>query len=223
VDDQVRANSDQPLNMDRDAAKFVTQKLLIRRESRFMSSYFTTGVWGTDITPGTLWSAASSTPIANIETGRMAIQSVTGFAPNTLVVGPRVHAALKTNADIVERIKYTSSDSVQAEILARLFGVDRYLVANAVRTTGPEGGTQTTDFIAGRHALLCYSAPSPSLMMPTAGYTFAWSGFVGATNGMRTKSFRMENLASDRIEGEMAYDMRTVATAMGYFFNNVVA
>lgn len=223
VDDQVRANADAPLNMDRDATQFVTQKLLIRRESRWMSSYFTTGVWGTDITPGTLWSAANSTPIKDVQTGHMAVQSVTGFKPNTLLVGPKVHAALLTNADIVDRIKYTSSDSVQADILARLFGVDRYIVSNAVRTTGPEGGTQTTDFIAGKHALLCYSAPSPSLMKPSAGYTFAWSGFVGATDGMRMKSFRMEQLSADRIEGEMAYDMRVVASSLGYFFNSVVA
>ena len=223
VDDQVRANADAPLNMDRDATQFVTQKLLIRREARWMSSYFTTGVWGTDITPGTLWSAASSTPIKDVQTGHMAVQSVTGFKPNTLLVGPKVHAALLTNADIVDRIKYTSSESVQADILARLFGVDRYIVSNAVKTTGAEGGTQTTDFIAGKHALLCYSAPSPSLMQPTAGYTFAWSGFVGATNGMRMKSFRMENLSADRIEGEMAYDMRVVASSLGYFFNSAVA
>lgn len=223
VDDQVRANADAPLNMDRDATQFVTQKLLIRREVRWMQNFFQSGVWSTDITPGTLWSAAGSSPIANVQTGQMAIQSATGFKPNTLVVGPRVHAALLTNADIVERVKYTSAQSVNEEVLARLFGVERYLVANAVRTTGTEGGTQTTDFIAGRHALLCYSAPSPSLMQPTAGYTFAWSGFIGATEGMRMKSFRMDHLSADRIEGEMAYDMRVVAAPMGYFFNNVVA
>lgn len=223
VDDQVRANADAPLNMDRDATQFVTQKLLIRREVRWMSNFFQAGVWGTDLTPGTLWSASGSSPIANVQTAHMAIQSNTGFRANTLVVGPRVHAALLTNADIIERIKYTSAQSVNEEVLARLFGVERYLVANAVRTTGTEGGTQTTDFIAGRHALLCYSAPSPSLMQPTAGYTFAWSGFIGATEGMRMSSFRMDHLKADRIEGEMAYDMRVVAAPMGYFFNNVVA
>ena len=223
VDDQVRANADAPLNMDRDATQFVTQKLLINREVDFVMRYFTSGVWGTDITPGTLWSATGSTPIANVQTAHMAIQAVTGFRANTLVVGPRVHAALLTNADILERVKYTSKDSINEQVLAALFGVQRYIIANAVRTTGKEGGTQTTDFIAGKHALLCYSTPTPSLLQPTAGYTFAWNGLLGSNLGMRMSSFRMEHLKSDRIEGEMAYDMRVIAAALGYFFNGVVA
>lgn len=224
IDDQVRANADSPLSMDRDATIFVTQKLLIRRERRFMTSYFTTGVWGTDATPSILWSAANSTPIKDVMTGQTTVQGSTGFKPNILVVGPNVHAALKTNADIVDRIKYTSSESVQAQIIARLFEVDKYVVANAVYTSTVEGNaTQTTAFMAGNHALLCFAPPAPSLMTPSAGYIFGWSGFIGATNGMRMSSFRMPQLKSDRIEGEMAYDMKVVASSLGYFFANVVS
>ena len=37
------------------------------------------------------------------------------------------------------------------------------------------------------------------------------------------KNFRMEHIASDRIEAEMTYDMKVVAEDMGIFLNTVVA
>src|SRR5271166_4263309 len=48
VDDQTRANADQPLDMDRDAVLFVTQNLLLRREIQFMNQYMQTGIWTGD-------------------------------------------------------------------------------------------------------------------------------------------------------------------------------
>lgn len=223
VDDQLRANADSVLQLDSAATQYVTQKLMIRRERRWMSKFFTTGVWGTDITPSTLWSAASSDPQKDVEVGKMAIQAVTGMKPNTLVLGARVLSGLRTNQAIRDQFKYTSADSIDVNMLAGLFDIDRILVAESVFTSGPEGGTQTTDFTAGKHALLCYSAPSPSLMQPTAGYTFAWTGFTGSLNGIRIKRIRMEHLESDRIEGQTAYDLKRVTAALGYFFNGAVA
>lgn len=36
------------------------------------------------------------------------------------------------------------------------------------------------------------------------------------------KRFRMEPIASDRIEGEMTYDMRVISPDVGVFLSNVV-
>ena len=54
---------------------------------------------------------------------------------------------------------------------------------------------------------------APGLQTPTAGYTFSWTGYMGAgAEGTRIKQFRMEHLDSDRLEGQMAYDQKVVAT-----------
>ena len=47
-------------------------------------------------------------------------------------------------------------------------------------------------------------------MTPSAGYTFNWTGMIGSTGGagLRIKTFRMEHLASDRVEIDAAFDMR---------------
>ena len=75
-----------------------------------------------------------------------------------------------------------------------------------------------------KSAMLGYAPSSPSLMTPSCGYTFVWSGYHGGNSeGIRMKNFRMEHIASDRIEAEMTYDMKVVAPDMGVFLNTVVA
>lgn len=234
VPDQVRWNEDAPLNSERDATQFVTQRLLLRQENQWAADYFVPNVWGTDIdgvaaAPGAgetiHWSDyANSDPIEDIEAGKAAILATTGFMPNTLVLGYNVFRRLKNHPDIVDRVKYTSSQTVTADMLARMFEVERVLPAMAIQNTAGEGVAASYSFIQGNHALLAYVAPNPSLLQPSAGYIFAWrgiSGGMGQPIGVRT--FRMEELAADRVEGQIAFDDKIVAPSLGYFFNGIVA
>ena len=233
VDDQVRANTDQPLDADRDAALLVTQNMLVKRDQLFAATYFTTGVWGTDITgvssglgAGEMlqWDVSGSDPVSDVQGWSIAIEAATGFQPNTLVIGPYVLKALLNHSLILDRIKYTERGIVSTQLLASLFGVDRVLIARAVQNTANEGAADSFSFIFGKHALLCYSAPSPSIMQPSAGYTFSWTGYLGAEAlGMRVKRFRHEPTASDRIEMEMAFDLKVVASDLGLFVNGAVS
>lgn len=227
VDDQTRANADSVLQLDRAASEFVSHKILIKREIDWANKFFKAGVWATDHTPAVLWSAAGSDPAKDMEVAKLAVRK-TGRKANTLVLGAEVLSALRYNDAIREQYKYTNSDSINDAMIAAYFGVDRVfemgaVFANAAEEFAYEDDFADIQFIGGKHALLCYSAPSPSLMTPTAGYTFVWNGLTGSNNGIRTKKFRMEPISSDRIETEAAYDQKVVASAMGYFFANVVA
>jgi hypothetical protein len=226
VDDQTRANADVPINVDREAVDFVMQQQLIRKEKEWMAAYFTTGIWSSDFTPGTLWSAASSDPIKDVRAQKRVIFRQTGRMPNKLVVSPDVDDILKDHPTIVERIKYTQFADVDNQILARLLGLEEYLVANAIEDMEPEseGGVEDLQHLASKDALLVYAAPRPGIMTPSAGYTFAWTGLFGASEqGNRIKRFRMEELASDRVESEMAWDLKLVSPELGIFFNNAIA
>jgi hypothetical protein len=224
VDDDTRANSDPGINPDADATRFVTQMLLTRREASWAATYFVTGVWGSEGTPGTLWDVGTSTPIEDVAAQSDAMESGTGYRPNVLVVAPAVHTALKNHPDIIDRIKYTQRGVVTADLLAQLFEVDEYLVARAVVNSAIEGATESTDYIVGKNALLCYRQPNPGLMVPSAGYTFGWTGLLGAgAFANRIKRFRMEHLGADRVEGEMAWDQKLVASDLGYLFLAVVS
>ena len=61
-------------------------------------------------------------------------------------------------------------------------------------------------------------------MTPSAGYIFNWTGYLsGGFGAMDIRKFRMEHLKSDRVEGELAYDLKQVAADLGYFFDGIVA
>ena len=243
VGDQLRANQDQPLNLDREATEFVTLKGLIKRERLWVDSFFKGGVWTFDIDGGAArstsfsptvpanndlqhWSDSASTPIEDIRLIKRYVLESTGFMPNTLVLGRPVFDALLDHSDIVGRLdrgQTTGPVVVMRENLAALFELEQVLIMDAIHNTAAEGATAAHSFIGGKHALLCYAAPSPGIMTPSAGYTFSWTGYVGASdNGVRIKRFRMEELAGDRIEGEMAFVHKRVSADLGAFFEGIV-
>ena len=225
VDDQTRANSDSPLNPDRDATQFVTSRMLLRQEKQWAADFFVTGVWGTSTTPANLWSNYStSDPIEDIEAGKQTILTNTGFMPNTLVLGYPVFRQLKNHPDIVDRIKYTSSENITTAMLARLFELDNVYVAMATNATNNEGETAAYSLVQGKHALLAYVNPSPGLLAPSAGYTFNWTGISGGLGtNIGVSRFRIPEIKADRIEAEMAWDNKLVATDLGYMFIDVVS
>lgn len=237
IPDQVRANADAALNPDREATAFVTHKALIKREKLFVGSYFKTGVWTTDVTgvasnPSTgqelRWSDSSADPIVSVRAAKRKIAESTGFEPNKLVLGRAVYDALLDHPDIIDRLKYGQTAGGPANTstndLAALFKVDEILVMNAVENTAAEGQTASHSFIGGKNAMLVHAASAPGLMTPTAGYTFSWTGLMGAgAEGNRIKSFRMEQLGADRVEIDMCFDMKLVAADLGYFWSGIVA
>ena len=225
IGDQTRANADAPINVDREAAEFVTSRIALKMETQFVSNFFTTSIWGTDSTPTNLWSDyTSSDPIGDIETGKRTILSTTGYEPNTLVLGYDTFIQLKNHPDLVDRIKYTSSNVLTEDVMASLFGVPRVMVAKSVKATNNEGATGAYAFNYGKNALLTYAAPSAGLLQPSGGYIMSWtggSGGLGQTVGV--SRMRMEQFKADRIEAEVAFDMKVIGTDLGYFFSACVA
>jgi len=181
-----------------------------------------------DITP-ILWSSYStSDPITDVETGKATILASTGFLPNTLVLGYDTFRYLKNHPDIIDRAKYVLNmvdRNLTETNIANLFELDNVYVAKSVKATNVEGETAAYSMVHGKHALLCYVNPRPSLLAPSAGYTFSWRGVAGGIAGAEIGITRFEIpvLKSERIEGEIAFDGKVVGTDLGYFFNSVVA
>lgn len=237
VPDQIRGNADAVLNLDNEATEYVTHKALIKREKLFVAKYFVPTIWATDIdgvaaAPGAgevlYWSLDTGDPIKDIRDGKRERLEDTGFEPNTLVMGKAVWDAVIDHPDIVDRIKYGQTPGSPAianiEALMKLFELERIFVMKAIENTAKEGATNVHAFIGGKHALLAYIAPSPGIMTPSAGYTFSWTGWMGAgAEGNRIKRFRIEKLESDRVEVQMSFDQKLVAADCGYFFNGIVA
>ena len=238
VGEQVRRNQDPAVDLDATTTELVTQRLLIRKERLFASNFMKTGVWGTDITgvasspSGTqtiYWSDdANGDPFSDVATAQTTILQNTGYEANVLAISWPVYQALRKHPLVIDRIKYTSpafAGKITPQLLAAAFDIEEVYVAKAVYNSAAEGATGSYSFIQGKNALLAHRARSPSLMTPTAGYTFPWSGFTGLNNmGIRVATIPMPwlGLGTVRIEGEMAFDMQVVASSMGYYFSGVV-
>lgn len=248
IPDQVRANADDPINLEAEAARYVTLKGLIKREVDWVTNYFTAGnpgdTWTFDVDgnataslPGAFdptdgannqklfWDDAASTPIEDVRQGKRFVLEATGFTPNKITLGRPVFDSLLDHPDIVGRVdrgQTTGAAQVMKQNIAALFELDEVLVMDSIQNTAAKGATAAHSFIGGKNALLTYSPASPGVMTPSAGYTFSWTGYTGATgNGTRIKRFRQDVIESDRIEIDMAYDQKLVAPDLGYMFGGI--
>jgi hypothetical protein len=234
VTPEERVNYDEPLDADKDANIFVTQKMLIRREMEWASKFFKAGVWtrqieGVSATPSATqaiyFNKETSNPIGVITSEAVRMAEKTGYRPNTLVLSPYVFNALKNHFDILDKIKYTETGIVTTALLASVFEVKNVYVAWAVVNTAAKGATDNIGFIMGKNALLCYANPTPGLRQPSAGYIFAWTGLEGAgAYGNRIVRIPMDllGLGTERIEGEIAFDAKQVGDDLGVFFKDIV-
>jgi hypothetical protein len=237
VPDQRRANADEPLQPDREAVMLCSVKAMIRREANWATKYFTTGIWDTNIegvasgptgSQVLQWDDAASNPIENVEAQKGAMLEDTGFEPNTLILQYHVWSALKHHPDILDRIKYGQTPGspaiVTLQAIAALMEIDRILVMKGIYNAAKEGLTESNSFIGGKNALLCYVAPTPGIMIPSAGYTFSWTGLMGSSAmGGRITKFRMDHLKADRVEIEMSFDHKVVAADCGVLFYTIVS
>ena len=226
VSDRQRANQDSAVQLDQSATQYVTHKMLIRRERVMQSNLFATSRWGTDFTPTVKWDTGTSNPIEEVRTGIRTVHQATGYRPNKMLIGREAYDTLLDNDDILSRITGGSTVAqparVMRQLLAALFEIEDIYVMDSVYNTANEGATESNAFIGGDNVLLYYAPDSVGLEEPTAGVQFSWTGLLGNTaNGMRIKRFRMEAREADRIEGQMAFDFKLVASELGYFFSDV--
>ena len=245
VADQVRSNADDPINLDAEATRYITNKALIQRERKWATTFFAGSVWTYEVDGAATataaasfdptnasnndkvyWNDASSTPIEDVREGKRYVGEATGFRPNVMVMGREVFDTLVDHPDIVGRLdrgQTAGAAKANKDALAALFEVDEVLVMDAIYNSAEQGQTAVHAFIGGKHALLAYRPASPGLLTPAAGYTFSWTGYLGMSDmGMRTLRFRMESIRSDRVEIEQAYDQKLISADLGYFFEGIV-
>lgn len=241
IDDQTRANADSNFHLDSDATRLVTNHLLLQRDQLWATKYFATGLWGVEYTgvgatpTGTQflqWDVAGSGPLENMTEWASAFRLSTGKKFSFMVVGSDVWNALQNHAEILDRIKFTQKGVITEQLVAEFFGVKKFVVSHASQASGPhindavaQDAAATYSFINSPKSILLGYAPSaPSLLTPSAGYTFQWKGYgAGNKQGLTIAQMRMQHLKSDRIEGEAAYVQKLVSADCGVFINTAVS
>jgi hypothetical protein len=249
INDQMIANQDSPLSLDQQATMYVMSKHLLHRELGWANVYFKAGVWTFQVAgnaaatakatlnPDTttngaandkllFWNNAASTPIEDLRWLMTFQQQRTGFRPNKLVLGRPVFDVLVDHPAIIARMdrgQTVGAAKANRAIIASLLELDEVVVMDGIVNSAAQGLAEANSFIGGKHAMLVYAPAVAGLMLPSAGYTFSWTGFLGASNqGVRMKRFYMDALESTRIEGQQAFVQKLVALDLAVFIKDVI-
>lgn len=213
ITDRQRSNADKAIRLDIDATESLTQKIMLRREIDLQTTVQTSGIFSNalSLTSTYAWSANTtlSNPITQIDSVSTAILTSSGVLPNVIALDDPSFRAAKEHVSIVDRVKYTSAESVGEALLAKLWGLDKVLVGKATYNSAQEGLTDTLSRVWTDTAVLCYVDQNPGLKKISALYTF-WQNQGGVP--YRVKKWREEKIEADRIEVQSMFDNKIVAS-----------
>ena len=223
IADEIRANSQLPMDLEQVAMRLFAQRSLIRKEVAFGAAFMITGVWGTDDDNSTTdWDDfASGDPVTDVLTASRTISNATGVDPNTMALGYIVHSALVNHPDIIDRVKYTSA-ATQGNMeaaLAAVFGKANYWVAKGSYSNTNEAAAFSASAIIDDDCLVCHVDPGAGVFGATAGKTFVWQPGGGEGSVF---SYRDNARHADVVQHKEQWDQAATATDLGYFFANVV-
>ncbi len=233
IGDARKANTDNPFDAVRDGTNWVSDKILLSKERSFVTDFWKTGVWVTDMTGGVDFTKfsdyANSTPIQSLRKFSRTIRRLLGgLAPNTLVLGDLTYDVLADHPSLLDRIKYSSSSDspamVTPNLIAQLIGLQRVMIGLSLYTASPAGTAEASVVYTplwDDDALMLYVAPRPSLFNPSGGYCFVWRTAFGGPRYVK----RRRDPISDKgelIEAFEFYDFKGVALDAGLFMSDAV-
>lgn len=213
-----------------DAAEYLGQQGLLKREEDFVTAAFSTGKWTTDVDVSGLstgkWNTTTGDPIGDIKTSGISV--VIGFAgfrfrPNRLIIDYPTWLAITENPNVISRLSDSEARITDEEKFANLVGVKEVLIAGGIKTTSKPGATITTSGIAGNGALLLYAAERVGLMTPTGMVKVVWTAGRGlSSEGVRTRRYTDENIKSEVPEAETFHQFLVTAPDLGVFFHTTI-
>jgi hypothetical protein len=226
VTDRQRDNADAAIRPEMDATKFLKGQIMLRGEKDLADLINPASNWAqaTSLTSTLAWSANTtlSNPITFADSAASVILQNASKRPNRCLLDLRTFNAAKEHISIVDRVKYSSTDSVTKELLARLFNIEKVVVAEAAINSGQEGLADSMGFLFTDLAFFCYVSPAPGLFEPSAFYTFSKSG-MGLDGGPdMVKRWREEKRKGDFIEVSKMYAHKIVASDCAYHIANTI-
>ena len=220
ITDRQRENADEGLNLEIALTEDLSGKLALEKEVEAASMLFTNGNWDNEssLAAAGAWSANTtvSNPILVADSAAAAVLANSAKPVNTCVMDNRTYLACKEHVSVVDRVKYTSQDSVTPQLLARLFGVQGLHVAKGQYNSAQEGAAASMGPIWTDSAWFGYNESAPGLRKVSALLQFQKGG--GAT----VKRWRDEGKSGDFIEVERNHDLVAPCTDAGYLVVNTV-
>ena len=223
VTDRMVANSDRAIRPSVDMTEGLTGQIKLRMELDLFTLINTEANWAneTSLSSTQVWSANTtiSNPITFVDSATTSIRRRSGMKANTIVMGDPTWKAVKEHTSIVDRIKYTSAQSVGPDLVAQLFNLDKVLVSGAVQNSADEGLTDSLADFATDSALVIYQERNPGLRKPSAFYTFMKEG---STRPYQVRTYRDDEREGDWIEVSNFYQHRIISSDCAYNIVNTL-
>lgn len=223
---ETEGNADAPVMNVASATSRVrelTRRSLLHREILLKTLLFNTTTFsGYTSATALAWDQSSSygDPIAHIDAAKAAIATEIGVPGNVVLLGQAVFNALRRNPYITDQFKYTSAESITAEMLARLFNVDEVLVGRAVYNSAAKGAAKSMAYVwPTEYCLTFYRPPSPGLEEPALGYRFVWKAM--GPGGVRVERWQAgDGRLATGVAVHRFYDQKLVGACAGYLYSN---
>jgi hypothetical protein len=168
------------------------------------------------------WDVDGSDPVGQALTAKETIRAATGMVPNSVIMGPHVHAHLAVHPAITSRFAMMApgQPATDAQIAAAL-GVDNVYWGRAIYLSSIQGATKTRADVWGKMAAFAYIDPTAGEVEGTITPVkrFRYDGFMPEFG-----TYEYDEGALKRILGVYAcYALQTIAAPSAYLYTTVVS
>ena len=162
------------------------------------------------------WSGATANPITDVLTWKRTVANHIGIRPNSMVIGSAVFDRLLTTEAIVDRIQFTTADSIDTDVIARYFGLERGVRVAEGRKLTADG---TLEPVFPENAVLLFYSPlsSSDSVMPAGGASAATPAFAYSYQLTGTPAVRPEYYIRERrvVRAEITVERSAQVTGLG--------
>lgn len=223
IDDTERRDYENDIDLEMEKAEDVTDRTLLAYEKRVADLLRSTSNLTQNVTlSGTdqFSDYDNSDPVTVFKTARTTIHKSIAKKARIAVMSFITFETLREHTKIKDHFKYTSSQSITVEMLARYLELDHIYVGGALYNTAKEGQTPSLDYVWGKDIIVAYVAPSPARFRPSLAYTF-WTPVKGQRRVI--EMYREEKKTSDVIRAHEEVTEHLVHGKCGYIIKNAIA
>lgn len=228
IPDRVRRQADAAIISDIGATKRVMDKLTIKRERIISVKLTTTANWSGTAAAGGYWNQNSGAPLDEIETGNQAVQSRIGLPCNTGAMSWKAFRALRRHPQLMEHMGVfvgtgqrgpgaSAALTASLAILAELTSIPNWVISDGIYNSAAKGQSASMAQMMADTVWIGYTAASPALDEPSAGYVFEPDG------GLSILQWREPNRTSDVVGGLLNLDCKVTAADAGYTITDVLS
>lgn len=226
VDDRDAALYSDYFDAELIAADLARDKPLRNLEKRVSAAVFNTTTWTgsslyTDI--ANVWSTvASSTPIQDVAAAMKKVYDNSGFEPNALIISYANYLYLRQSAEVQDQLGSDGAGTsfafgeVNAQALARVFGLDHVLVGSAIKNSANEGLAASNAAIwSNSYAMVARIGTTSNIKEPCIGNIIHW-GQDGSQIGCAMESYDEIAMRGSIVRARMDVDEIIKYPEMGH-------